>query len=51
MTGFPAAISVIQIILFLTIYRRDTPQVYLRDGKRDEALDALEVVYSNEGAL
>ena len=45
MTGVPCAVGLLMILLFITVYRRDTPAVYLKEGDRKSAREALRVVY------
>lgn len=50
MSAFPVIIAIVQIILFLTVYRLDTPQKYLELNDMESARKALEYVYSKLGA-
>lgn len=46
MSAFPAIVGVVQILLFLIVYRLDTPQKYLELKDMESARKALEYVYS-----
>ena len=50
MTGLPIAIGIIMILLFVTVYRYDTPYIYLKSDNREAARKALMLVYSYRGA-
>lgn len=50
MTGVPIAIGLIMILLFITVYRYDTPYIYLKGDIRESARKALMLVYTYRGA-
>lgn len=46
--GIPLAIAAAQIILLLTIFRRETPRYLYSEGKEDEALELIKFLYKPE---
>ncbi len=48
--AFPILVALLQILLFVFLFRYNTPQTYLEYGHRDRAIQALNQVYTKSGA-
>ena len=48
--GFPVAVSFLQMVLFVAFFCFDPPSTYLKRNDEKNALSALKLVYTSEGA-
>ena len=49
--GFPVAFSLLQMLLFFLFYCQNTPVNNLTYGRKSQAISALRLVYTKEGAI